>query len=51
MVDGGGAGEQEECMMWFAWGKAKRDVVEEQAGDDDDEKWNRSWMDKLEKRE
>jgi len=51
LADGGGAGEQEECMMWFIWGKAKRDIGEEASGDGDEEKWSRSWMDRLEKRE
>ena len=37
LVDGGGAGEQEESMMWFVWAKAKRSVKEGVEEEEDDE--------------
>lgn len=47
LADGGGAGEQEEQMMWFAWNYEKVD----ESVDADDEKWRKCWLDRLEKRE
>lgn len=47
LADGGGAGEQEEQMMWFAWNYEKAD--ESVAADD--EKWRKGWLERLEKRE
>ncbi|KAH8110399.1 hypothetical protein DFH11DRAFT_785139 [Phellopilus nigrolimitatus] len=45
LVDGGGAGEQEEMMMWYAWNY-------EQVDDDvDEEKWRKEWLERLERRE
>ena len=42
--DGGGAGEQEELMMWYAW------EYEKVEGDDED-KWKKGWLERLERRE
>lgn len=42
--DGGGAGEQEELMMWYAW------EYEKVEGDDED-KWKKEWLERLERRE
>ena len=46
LVQGGGAGEIEESMMWFALSFEK---VGEDAGDD--EKWKAQWLERLERRE
>ncbi|KAH8110413.1 hypothetical protein DFH11DRAFT_1547516 [Phellopilus nigrolimitatus] len=45
LVDGGGAGEQEEMMMWYAWNY-------EQVDDDvDEENWRKEWLERLERRD
>jgi hypothetical protein len=46
LVQGCGAGEIEESMMWFALGYEK---VGEDVGDD--EKWRAQWLERLERRE
>lgn len=60
LMDGGGAGETEENMMWFAVNYEKADI------DDDrtrlnaskhiedpwvDEEWRKRWLERMEKRE
>ncbi|KAI5118414.1 hypothetical protein M0805_002866 [Coniferiporia weirii] len=45
LVDGGGAGEREEMMMWFAWEYERMD------GQADEEKWRNKWLERLERRE
>ncbi|EJC99917.1 uncharacterized protein FOMMEDRAFT_170406 [Fomitiporia mediterranea MF3/22] len=49
LVEGGGAGEQEEMMMWYAWEHEKSEHEEE--GKVDEDKWRKSWLERLERRE
>ena len=65
LVDGGGAGEIEEQMMWFALSYAKgdenggadRSPNEGGVGGDEEtepwrnEKWRKSWLERMEQRE
>lgn len=60
LSDGGGAGEIEETVMWYALNNEKRDAEDERARpagvthDDGpwvDEKWKRKWLARMEKRE
>lgn len=49
LADGGGAGEQEEMMMWYAYEYERTD-----SGDGkevDEEKWPKTWLERLERRE
>ncbi|KAF8578202.1 hypothetical protein K439DRAFT_1362758 [Ramaria rubella] len=48
--DGGGAGEIEEMVMWYAWNKEKYDE-ERGEGGDTEEAWKKAWLEKLERRE
>ena len=49
LADGGGAGEQEEMMMWYAWEHEKAES--EERGNVEEEKWRRTWLERLERRE
>lgn len=50
LKDGGGAGEIEESVMWYAWSNEK--VAGEVESDEEKEaEWRRKWLDRLEKRE
>ncbi|KAF9556485.1 hypothetical protein CPC08DRAFT_669781 [Agrocybe pediades] len=55
LADGGGAGEMEETMMWYALTHEKADedtpVPDNQEGPWVDEKWQQKYMDRMEKRE
>lgn len=50
LADGGGAGEQEECMMWYAWNYEK-DGDGDAANEVESEKWKKRWLERLERRE
>ncbi|THH05192.1 hypothetical protein EW145_g4980 [Phellinidium pouzarii] len=45
LANGGGACEQEEMMMWYAWEYEKAD------GETDEETWRKEWLERLERRE
>ncbi|KAL5513831.1 hypothetical protein ACEPAH_4232 [Sanghuangporus vaninii] len=49
LTDGGGAGEQEEMMMWYAWEYEKTENSE--GGTINEEKWRKAWLERLERRE
>ncbi|KAL5536204.1 hypothetical protein ACEPAF_25 [Sanghuangporus sanghuang] len=49
LADGGGAGEQEEMMMWYTWEYEKTENGED--GTIDEEKWRKAWLERLERRE
>ncbi|KAL5493059.1 hypothetical protein ACEPAI_4507 [Sanghuangporus weigelae] len=49
LADGGGAGEQEEMMMWYAWEYEKAENGED--GTINEEKWRKAWLERLERRE
>lgn len=57
LVDGGGAGEVEETMMWFALNYEKADdddptrSAQQADGPWVDEKWRSKWLDRMERRE
>ncbi|TDL26947.1 hypothetical protein BD410DRAFT_836042 [Rickenella mellea] len=46
--DEGGAGEQEESMMWYAW---EHERGRPEPGDNAHSEWRRCWLERLEKRE
>lgn len=48
LKDGGGEDEIEEKMMWFAWSNEK---VNDMEPGDAQEKWQKKWLEKLERRE
>lgn len=52
LQDGGGAGEMEETMMWYAL-HHERTCDNKQSKDEPwmDEKWRQGWLERLEKRE
>ncbi len=49
LADGGGAGELEESMMWYAWNYEK--LPSDAPTEEQEEKWKRSWLDRLEQKE
>lgn len=51
--DGGGAGELEETMMWYAWSREKFEPGGngDGVGNDSEETFKKSWMQRLERRE
>ncbi|KAL5510943.1 hypothetical protein ACEPAG_4700 [Sanghuangporus baumii] len=49
LADGGGAGEQEEMMMWYAWEYEKAE--NDEGGTINEEKWRKAWLERLERRE
>jgi hypothetical protein len=56
LMNGGGAGEMEETMMWYAVSheKAEEEDWTRAANDDGpwvDEKWRKNWLDRMERRE
>ena len=56
LADGGGAGEMEECMMWYALNHEKGDDAENGMyvnGSDlwTNDKWRSKWLERLERRE
>lgn len=54
LLDGGGAGEMEETMMWYAVTHEKTDGVELSEDSDGvwmDEKWRENYLEKMERRE
>ena len=57
LADGGGQGEAEEMMMWYALNHEKADGDENKArggGEEGpwlDEAWRKRWLDRLERRE
>lgn len=54
LADGGGAGEIEECMMWYAWNYEKtgdEDKSKGVAAEHPDEKWRTEWLERMERRE
>jgi hypothetical protein len=60
LADGGGAGEIEESMMWFALSFEKYDGIagpsqeseaEEESEPWRDEKWRQVWLERMERRE
>lgn len=55
LAEGGGAGEEEESMMWYAWNHEKYDeessFKDRQGKAEEDEAWKKRWMGRLERRE
>lgn len=56
LADGGGAGELEESMMWYAWnyGKEPEEAASSSSQQKDKTKediWKAKWLEKLERRE
>ena len=59
LINGGGAGEMEETMMWYAVSHEKAEEEDRtrsvtSANDDGpwvDEKWRKNWLDRMERRE
>ncbi|SRR6266576_5130468 len=58
LADGGGAGEIEENMMWFALSFEKSEGLGQDAsgGEEEsepwkDEKWRKTWLERMERRE
>ena len=50
LIDGGGAGEQEEMMMWYAR-EYEKATPNEKEKESDEEKWRKVWFERLERRE
>ena len=46
--DGGGEGESEERMMWFAW---NHETINLDDQNDTEESWRKQWLKKLEQKE
>lgn len=60
LADGGGAGEMEEAMMWYALNHEKADEDDDRSRSQDpthaegpwvDDGWRKTWLDRLERRE
>ena len=54
LSDGGGAGEAEETMMWFALNYEKADGDDERTRTEGpwvDDVWRKKWLERLERRE
>ncbi|KAG2337259.1 hypothetical protein BDR05DRAFT_1005205 [Suillus weaverae] len=55
LADGGGAGEAEESMMWYALGYEKVDASSEYLNREDnamlEDKWRSGWLERMEQRE
>ncbi|KAG1759292.1 hypothetical protein EDD22DRAFT_906895 [Suillus occidentalis] len=55
LADGGGAGEAEESMMWYALGYEKVDASAEHLNREDsamlEDKWRSGWLERMEQRE